>query len=97
MVDTPALNDHVVPIRKAGAVQAEVDGETILLSPVDFSYFGAAGSGAPIWDLIDGQRSLGSIIAELEAGYEAPEGAIRLETVQFIEALEAAGLLEPLR
>ena len=68
-------------------MEAEVDGELILLSPSDFSYFGAAGTGAPVWELVDGQRSVGGIVAELEAKYEAPEGVIRAETLEFIEVL----------
>lgn len=89
------ITDDLVPVRASGAVEAEVDGELILLSPSDFSYFGAAGTGAPVWELVDGQRSVGGIVAELEAKYEAPEGVIRAETLEFIEALEAAGLVEP--
>ncbi len=91
------IADDAVPVRKTGAVQAEVDGEVILLSPTDFSYFGAAGTGGPVWELIDGERTVGAIVAELESSYDAPEGVIRNETLEFLEALEAAGLLEPLR
>jgi hypothetical protein len=86
--------DSSVPTRATGAVQAEVDGELILLSPKDFSYFGAVGSGGPVWDLIDGQRSVGDIIGALEAQYTAEPGVIRAETTEFIDALQAAGLIE---
>lgn len=88
------FTDGSVPSRATGAVQAEVDGDLILLSPKDFSYFGAMGSGGPVWDLIDGQRTVGEIIAELEATYTAEPGVIRAETVDFIDALQAAGLIE---
>jgi hypothetical protein len=91
------VTDELVPARKLGAVQAEVDGEVILLSPTDFSYFGATGTGGPVWELIDGERTVGRIISDLESAYDAPSGVIRAETIEFIEALEAAGLLEPLR
>lgn len=86
--------DDSVPTRVVGAVQAEVDGELILLSPKDFSYFGAAGTGGPVWDLVDGTRTVGQIISELEGQYEAEPGVIRAETVEFIDALRAAGLVE---
>ncbi|MDQ1246072.1 MAG: PqqD family protein [Actinomycetota bacterium] len=89
-----AFTDDSVPTRVVGAVQAEVDGELILLSPKDFSYFGAAGTGGPVWDLVDGTRSVGQIVAQLEEQYTADPGVIRAETVEFLDALRAAGLLE---
>ena len=43
-----AVTDNRVPVRTVGAVEAEVDGERILLSPKDFAYFGLTGAGAPV-------------------------------------------------
>lgn len=83
-----------VPRRASGAVQAEVDGELILLSPKDFTYFGAQGTGAPVWELVDGERSIDTIVAELESRYEAEPGVIRTETLEYLDALVAAGLIE---
>ena len=88
------LTDDVVLRRVSGAVEAEVDGDRILLSPKDFSYFGLQGTGAPVWDLIDGERSVGQIIAELEAQYEADSGVIRADTLEYLDALVASGLVE---
>lgn len=83
----------VVLVRATGAVEAEVDGERILLSPSDFSYFGLTGSGANVWDLIDGQRTLGELISTLEAEFEAEDGVIGREVAEFVDALKAAGLV----
>ena len=88
------LTDDVVLRRVSGAVEAEVDGDRILLSPKDFSYFGLQGTGAPVWDLIDGERSVGQIIEELEAQYEADAGVIRADTLEYLDALVASGLVE---
>ena len=80
--------------RSTGTVEAEVDGERVLLSPKDFSYFGLAGAGAPVWDLIDGEASVDAIVAALEAEFMAEPGVIRHETLEFVDALLAAGLIE---
>ena len=88
------IADDVVLARVNGAVEAEVDGDRILLSPKDFSYFGLQGTGAPVWDLIDGERSVGVIIAELEAQYDAGVGVIRADTLEYLDALVASGLVE---
>ena len=87
------IGDVAIPRRVTGAVQAEVDGELILLSPKDFSYFGAAGTGDKVWSLVDDQRSIGEIVAALEGEYQAEPGVIRSQTVEFLEAVEAAGLI----
>ena len=92
-VQTPLLAGTQVPVRTSGAIEAEVDGERILLSPKDFSYFGLTGTGAPVWDLIDGERTLDAIISELQTSYEAPEAVIRAESLEFVDALAAAGLV----
>lgn len=79
--------------RVAGAVEAEVDGERILLSPRDFAYFGLAGAGAPVWDKIDGTRRLSEIVAAMESEFDADPGVIDRETREFVRALAAAGLV----
>ena len=91
------ITDDMTPTPVVGSVEAEVDGDLILLSPQDFSYFGAAGTGDAVWKLIDGERTVGAIIADLESNYDAPEGVIRSETLEFIEALVVSGLIEPLK
>lgn len=87
------IGDVVIPRRVTGAVQAEVDGELTLLSPKDFSYFGAAGTGDKVWALVDDERSVGEIVAALEGEYKAEPGVIRTQTLEFLEALQAAGLI----
>ena len=86
--------DLRVPSRTIGAVDADVDGQRVLLSPKDFAYLGIEGSGAAVWDLVDGQRTIDQIVARLEEQFEAPTGAIRAEAVAFIAALADAGLVD---
>lgn len=80
--------------RVVGAVEAEVDGDRILLSPKDYSYFRLGGTGAPVWDLIDGSRTLDDIVVSLESEFAAEPGTIRLETERFVAALAEAGLVK---
>jgi hypothetical protein len=91
---TPVIDGATVPSRATGSVQAEVDGELILLSPRDFGYFGAEGAGAEIWSLVDGERSVDVLVAELNARFEAPEDQIRADVIDFVTALVASGLVE---
>lgn len=95
VVNDVPLTGETVLARATGAVEAEVDGERILLSPRDFSYFGLTGSGSHVWDLIDGTRSIDDIVASLEAEFEAEDGLIRSDVLEFVDALVAAGLASP--
>ena len=87
------LTSDPVLVRVIGAVEAEVDGERILLSPRDFAYFGLAGAGVPVWDRIDGTRRLSEIVQALESEFAAEPGVIDRETRTFVQALAAAGLV----
>lgn len=87
------LSGSAVPRRADRVVQAAVDGELVLMSPKDFAYFGTAGSGDPVWELIDGSRSVDQIVADLESRFAAEPGVIRTQTLAFLDALQAAGLV----
>ena len=44
--------------RAPGAVEAFVDGQLVLLSPVDYSYHGLDPVGARIWEILEPPRSV---------------------------------------
>ena len=75
-------------------VQAEVDGELVLMSPKDFAYFGTAGAGDAVWALVDGTRTIDELVATLESTHSADPGVIRRQTSDYLDALVAAGLVE---
>lgn len=82
-----------IPRRVEGAVEAEVDGERVVLSPVDFSYFGLTGAGGRVWDLIDGDRTMGEIVRTLLTEFAGDPAMIEAETLEFTDALAVAGLV----
>ncbi|WP_235012987.1 PqqD family protein [Arthrobacter sp. SLBN-100] len=52
------------------------------------------GTAASIWNLIDGQRSEHSILAELEATFEDRSGQMQAQLEDFLASLEARRLIE---
>jgi hypothetical protein len=52
------------------------------------------GTAATIWNLIDGQRSEQSILAELEATFEDRSGQMQAQVENFLAGLEAQCLIE---
>lgn len=92
-VQPAPFGDSQVPRRAEAALQAKVDGDLVLLSSVNLGFYGTDGAGADIWALVDGHRNVSQIVDELESAFSAEPGVIREETLTFLSALLAAGLL----
>ena len=90
------MPDRRVPTRVVGSVDADVDGERVVLSPKDYAYFGMKGAGARVWDLVDGSRTVDDIVEALKTEFEASDETIRAETLAFLDALVTAGLVADL-
>jgi hypothetical protein len=82
-----------VPVRHPDALEAEVDGQRVVMSPKDFAYFGLVDTGALVWDRIDGTASLDDIVASLAEEFAADTAQVRADVEEFIGALGDAGLL----
>ncbi|WP_461187583.1 PqqD family protein [Arthrobacter sp. Z4-13] len=52
------------------------------------------GTAAKIWDLIDGQRTVQSILNELESSFEDQVGRMQVQVEGFLAGLEAQHLIE---
>lgn len=81
-------------VRNAEVVEAEVDGQRVLMSPKDFSYFGLVDTGALVWDRIDGQTALGDLVSSLATEFEADPVTVEADVTVFVSALDSAGLLD---
>jgi hypothetical protein len=79
--------------RTPGVLEAEVDGERVLMHPSDFAYFGLSESGSAVWELIDGARSVVDIAAVLAQEYDADPETITHDVAEFVAALEAGRLI----
>jgi pyrroloquinoline quinone biosynthesis protein D len=53
------------------------------------------GTAATIWDLIDGQRTEQSIVAELQTSFEDQAGQMHAQVEAFLAGLAAQHLIEP--
>lgn len=89
------MNPERVLVRRPEVLEAEVDGDRILMSGSDYKYFGLVGTGALIWDRIDGTMPVGEMIRSLAAEFSTAADVIERDVTAFVSALDAAGLLEP--
>ncbi len=88
------MNRERVLVRRTDVLEAEVDGDRVLMNGADFTYFGLVGTGAVVWDRIDGSLSLGDLIHSLADDYSADPTIVERDVLDFVSALDAAGLLE---
>ncbi len=80
-------------IRHPDALEAEVDGQRVLMSPKDYSYFGLVDTGALVWDRIDGTTTIDDLARALSSEFGADLEEVRVDIDEFVSALDVAGLL----
>lgn len=86
--------DTSQPIRRhPDAVEAEVDGQRVVMSPRDFGYFGLEGTGAAVWDRLAEPTVVDELVTDLASTYDAPVDTVRADVEEFLSALDTAGLL----
>lgn len=81
------------PHRSEGILSQEAHGQTVLLRLDDGSYYALDEVGARVWELCDGRRSLGDVVATLCAEFEAPEQTVRDDVLDFVSQLRGERLL----
>ena len=87
MTSTPGIPGQV-----PGVISADVDGERVLLNPVDLSYVGLNATAAAVWELVDGQRSVDAISELAAAQFDGDTDVITAECREVVAAFVSAGL-----
>lgn len=77
--------------RAPSAVDAVVDGQTVILSPVDFSYHTLDPVGARIWTLLADPLTIDELVDVLCAEYAVDSEACRADVEPFLERMVAIG------
>ena len=83
--------------RAPGAAAAEVDGDTVLISPADRRCFSLNGTGTRVWELLPTAHSPGvspDVLADqlLEA-YDVPREVCVTEVTRLLDAMVDAGVV----
>jgi coenzyme PQQ biosynthesis protein PqqD len=79
--------------RQDGVLAQQAEGQTVLLRLEDGGYYALDEVGATIWELCDGERPVGEIVAQLCAEFDAPEATVRADVLEFIGDLRRERLL----
>jgi coenzyme PQQ biosynthesis protein PqqD len=81
------------PRRQDGVITQEAQGQTVLLRLEDGGYYAIDEVGAAIWELCDGTRSIGHIVTDICAEFDAPEPTVRADVLEFVQDLRRERLL----
>ena len=92
--------DTVVPkgnrlyVRNRAVIAAEVDGELVMMSVEHGQYYGLAGIGPRLWELLEEPRSLEDLVQQVLEEFAVEQEVCRKDTVEFLEEMERLGLVE---
>jgi hypothetical protein len=82
-----------VPIRNPQVVHRAVGEGEVLLHLDTGAYHGLSTIGAIIWQLVDGERTVGAIVEELRARVHGAPPELESDVVTFLDALHERDLL----
>ena len=96
---SPEMPPEAVFAQRPNVVLREVAGERLLIpirrEVADLrAVFVVTGIGAFIWELLDGARSLQTIVAAIVERYDVGVDEARADLFAFVERLSAAGIAE---
>ncbi|HEX3874955.1 MAG TPA: pyrroloquinoline quinone biosynthesis peptide chaperone PqqD [Solirubrobacteraceae bacterium] len=82
-----------VPRRREDILAQDAKGQTVLLRPEDGGYYALREVGARVWELCDGERSVGDIVAAVCAEFDAPVEQVEADVLEFVGELRSERLL----
>ncbi|MGK6320141.1 PqqD family protein [Sphingomonas sp. DT-204] len=86
--------NEMIAARRAGLIEAEVDGELLGLHVEKGYCYGFNPTATRIWALIEMPRSVSSLCETLSEEFEVAPDAARPDVVAVLEELEREGLVE---
>ena len=81
------------PQRKEQVVAQKVSNDFLLLNMQDGNYYSLNEVGGRIWELCDGQHTVGQMVHILAAEYEAPPETLSEDALELLEQLQSAKLI----
>jgi hypothetical protein len=89
-----AGNQAVRIKRSDDAVWRVIDGDVVLLIPEEATIHALTGCGSRVWELIEDETTILSVVERICAEYEVDVERASLEVAEFIEKLVSMSLVE---
>lgn len=79
--------------RNPDLVAADMDGELVMMSVEQGTYFGLTGIAPQIWNILEQPYSVDEIVAQLLEIYEVSEEVLRTDVDLFLDDMKKNGLV----
>jgi hypothetical protein len=79
--------------RRDRVLAREAAGTLVLLDLDSGQYFAVDEVSARVWELCDGERTIGAVLAALGEEYDAPEATLHADVLAFLQELVDESLL----
>ena len=84
-------------MRSNDQVSADLDGEAVLMSIAQGSYYALNSTGSRIWELLQEPRSVATICAALQQEFQVEPTECEHQVVEHLRELHEQGLVEIVR
>lgn len=81
-------------IRKAGVVATSMDGEIVMMDIDQGKYFGIAGVGQVVWNMLSEPCDVDALAVQICAEYDVDAATARSDVEKFLAQLTARQLVE---
>ena len=88
------LDESSVVVRSSTVLDADIDGELVMMSIERGEYYGLDAIGSDIWGLLEKPLAVKDLCSRLEESYDVGPEDCRRDVVAFLETLLADGSLE---
>jgi hypothetical protein len=88
-----SLSPDAVISRSIDLLEAEMDGEVVLLSVAGGRYYGLDDIGSDIWRRLEAPRRLADLTAALLEDYDAPVDTLQDDLLSLLDQMQAEGLI----
>lgn len=82
------------PRKARGMAWQRIDGETVLLNVDGRELMGVNATGARIWELVDGKRTVGELAKTIAAEFTVPPDTAARDVHAFLAELLDRGVIE---
>jgi pyrroloquinoline quinone biosynthesis protein D len=89
-----SAGEDAIPKPKEGAQASRLGRDFVLLDAAGRMLRGLNATGARIWELMDGRRSVKDIAHQVAAEFHVPPATVLQDALVFLSALRAKGLVD---
>jgi hypothetical protein len=92
-----AIDPPFVPVPAPSVVGVELDGEAVLLEEEAGTLHVLSPTATLVWNLLDGRSDVATIVSDLVAVFEVPQGQMQDDVLLAVREFGRQGLLQGVR